>query len=178
MTNTSKNKNTLTALQQAIIDCGVEKLTFTSHKIEKTVNISDCADSSLLMLLDYGRQRKMNDSVNDKSKKLAEKEKISIEETYPIIIDEFIDKMINGVEFYQKQSDFDKELLNQVKNWLIGKGYANTKSFSGLAGLSPRELLDTFCKTPADLKTENERRIKQLSERAQAVIDLRKPNID
>ena len=176
MTNTSKNKNTLTALQSAIIDCGVETLTFQSHKIEKTLSISECADSSLIMLLMYGRQRKMNDGVNGKLKDLMEKEGFSESDGMNKIINDFIDGMRNGFETTARKNTFDKLLFEQVKKWLIAKGKANTKSFNGLSGLSAEQLLFEFCK--ADGENKNAERMDAFKKRVEAIMATESADIE
>lgn len=176
MTNTSKNKNTLTSLQSAIIDCGVETLTFTSHNIEKTINVADCADSSLIMLLMYGRQRKMNDSVNGKLKDLMTKEGLSEAEGMNQIVNDFINGMINGFEVVNRKNNFDKLLFEQVKKWLIAKGKANTKSFVGLSGLTAEQLLNEFCK--ADGQSKNAERMQAFRSRVEAILATESADIE
>lgn len=176
MTNTSKNKNTLTALQQAIIDCGVETLTFQSHKIEKTLSVSECADSSLIMLLMYGRQRKMNDGVNGKLKDLIEKEGYSESDGMNKIIDDFINGMKNGFDTTARKNTFDKLLFEQVKKWLIAKGKANTKSFNGLSGLTAEQLLIEFCK--ADGEKKNAERMDAFKKRVEAILATESADIE
>ena len=174
--NTSKNENALTALQSAIIDCGVETLTFTSHNIEKTVNVSDCADSSLIMLLMYGRQRKMNDGVNGKLKDLMKKEGLSESDGMKQIIDDFIDGMKNGFETTARKNTFDKLLFEQVKKWLIAKGKANTKSFNGLSKLNAEQLLNEFCK--ADGEEKNAERMQAFKKRVEDILATESSNIE
>lgn len=176
MTKQTQTQKDLTALQSAIIDCGVESLTFTSHNIEKTVNVSECADSSLIMLLMYGRQRKMNDGVNGKLKDLIEKEGYSESDGMNKIIDDFIDGMKNGFDTTARKNTFDKLLFEQVKKWLIAKGKANTKSFNGLSKLNAEQLLNEFCK--ADGEKKNAERMDAFKKRVEAILATESADIE
>lgn len=174
--NTSKNENTLTALQQAIIDCGVATLTFTSHGVERVVYVSECADSSLIMLLMYGRQRKMNDSVNGKLNDLIEKEGLDKYEALNKIVEDFVDGMKNGFETTARKNTFDKLLFEQVKKWLIAKGKANTKSFNGLSKLNAEQLLNEFCKVDGEEK--NAERMQAFKKRVEAILATESSDIE
>ena len=72
-----------TELQTALIDAGVESLSFTVNKVSHAVRVDEIADSGIIAILAYGARRKVNDTVNSARKSEGDKfdETATIEST-------------------------------------------------------------------------------------------------
>lgn len=174
---TKQTQNKLTNLQNALIEAGIDNFIFTSHKIEKSVNVADVSDNMILMLLKYGIQRKGNDDINGQLKDLRDKDKnIDEAETVKDLLEKFVNKILTG-DFTNKASQLESETKKQVQLWLVAKGFANSKSFgkeTGTNKMTALQLLSAF--TPKATEEETARRIKALTEKAQNIINMK--NVD
>ena len=170
MTKQTQNKIELTSLQQALIDSGMTELVFTSHKINQKINVEEVPDKMILMLLNYGIQRKPNDSINGTLKDLRDKKEDFVEiEKVNELLSDFCDKIKSG-DFTNKANAFESMLKKQIKLWLCKKGFANTKSFDKEVNkMDSLTLLKTFTKGASEEDTE--RRYKALQAVAQAELE-------
>ena len=170
MTKQTQNKIELTSLQQALIDSGMTELTFSSHKQSKSIKIEETPDNIILLLLNYGVQRKPNDSINGTLKNLRDAGE-TFDEVKKVneLLSDFCEKAKSG-SLNNKASEFETMLKKQIKIWLCKKGFANTKSFDKEVNkLNSLDLLKTFTKGASEEDTE--RRYTALKAVAQAELE-------
>ena len=152
--------NGLTTLQNAIKQAFGGEIKISSHGYEKSVDIEEVPDKSLIMLFSYGVGRKFNDTINSIKTDEKKDEKFYLRE-----IDVCIDRLKNGWESSTRAAS-TSGLKQFILKTLIKKGILKKEKADLIKGLEPLKML---CEAyPDDDESKNQERLDKYS----ALFDL------
>lgn len=155
MVKENKTQNNTVSLNEALIAQGVNEIKVSSHGYEKSVNVSEIPEKSLLMLFMYGVGRKFNDTINSIKTDEQKDESFYLRE-----IDVCIDRLKNGWESSTRASSVSG-LKNFILKALIKKGVLKKETADKIKGLEP---LGILCEAyPDDTESKNQERLNKYS---------------
>ena len=145
-----KENKTAGELAMALIAKGINEIKIASHGYEKTVEVEQIPDTSLLMLFNYGVGRKFNDTINSIKTNEAKDEAFYLRE-----IDVCIDRLKNGWESSTRSTSTG--LKQFILKTLIKKGVLKKEKADTIKGLEPLKML---CEAyPSDTVEKNQERL-------------------
>ena len=152
---TTENK-TAGELANALIEKGINEIKISSHGYNKSVNVADIPDTSLLMLFNYGVGRKFNDTINSIKTDEKKDEKFYLRE-----IDVCIDRLKNGWESSTRAAS-TSGLKAFILKTLIKEGVLKKETADTIKGLEPLKML---CEAyPSDTVEKNQERLDKYTE--------------
>lgn len=155
MVKENNTQNTAT-LSNALIAQGVNEIKISSHGYEKSVNVDEIPEKSLLMLFMYGVGRKFNDTINSIKTDESKDENFYLRE-----IDVCIDRLKNGWETASRTSAVSG-LKAFILKALIKKGILKKETADKIKGLEPLGILSEAY--PQDTEEKNQERLNKYSE--------------
>lgn len=156
MTKENKTQNNTLSLNDALIAQGVKEIKISSHGYEKSVNVEEIPEQSLLMLFNYGVGRKFNDTINSIKTDEDKDESFYLRE-----IDNCILRLKDGWETASRASSISG-LKAFILKALIKKGILKKEKADTIKGLEPLKLL---CEAyPNDTEEKNQERLDKYSE--------------
>lgn len=151
-----KENKTAGELAKALIAKGIGEIKIASHGYEKSVDVADVPDTSLLMLFSYGVGRKFNDTINSIKTDETKNEKF-----YRREIDVCIKRLKDGWESSTRAAS-TSGLKAFILKTLIKKGILKKESADKIKGLEPLKLL---CNAyPNDDVVKNQERLDKYTE--------------
>lgn len=155
MVKENKTQNTV-SLNEALIAQGVNEIKISSHGYEKSVNVEEIPEKSLLMLFMYGVGRKFNDTINS-----IKTDESKDESFYLTEIDKCILRLKDGWESTTRATSISG-LKAFILKALIKKGVLKKEKADTIKGLEPLKLL---CEAyPDDDESKNQERLNKYSE--------------
>lgn len=146
-----KENKTTGELANALISSGIDKIKVSSHGYEKSVDIEEIPDKSLIMLFSYGVGRKFNDTINSIKTDETKDEAFYLRE-----IDVCIDRLKNGWES-STRATATTGLKAFILKTLIKKGVLKKDFADSIKGLEPLKML---CEAyPSDTVEKNQERL-------------------
>lgn len=159
MVKENKTQSNSVSLNEALIAQGVNEIKISSHGFEKSVNVSEIPEKSLLMLFNYGVSRKFNDTIN--SIKIDETKEKKDDKFYHREIDVCIKRLKDGWESASRATSISG-LKAFILKALIKKGVLKKETADKIKGLEPLKLL---CEVyPKDSESKNQERLNKYSE--------------
>lgn len=156
MVKENKTQNNTATLNTALIEQGVNEIKISSHGYEKSVNVADIPEKSLLMLFMYGVSRKFNDTINS-----IKTDEDKNENFYLTEIDKCILRLKDGWESTTRATSISG-LKAFILKALIKKGILKKEKADTIKGLDPLKLL---CESyPNDSVEKNQERLDKYSE--------------
>lgn len=156
MTKQNKTQFNSVSLNEALISSGINEIKISSHGFEKSVNVSDIPEKSLLMLFMYGVGRKFNDTINS-----IKTDEDKNESFYLTEIDKCILRLKDGWESATRATSISG-LKAFILKALIKKGVLKKEKADTIKGLEPLKLL---CEAyPDDTEAKNQERLDKYSE--------------
>lgn len=156
MTKANKTQNNSISLNEALIAQGVNEIKISSHGYEKSVNVAEIPEKSLLMLFMYGVGRKFNDTINS-----IKTDEDKNESFYLTEIDKCILRLKDGWDSATRASSVSG-LKAFILKALIKKGILKKEKADTIKGLEPLKLL---CEVyPQDSEDKNQERLNKYTE--------------
>lgn len=150
------NENNSVSLNDALIAQGVNEIKVSSHGYEKSVNVSEIPEKSLLMLFNYGVGRKFNDTINSIKTDEDKNESFYLRE-----IENCILRLKDGWESATRATSISG-LKAFILKALIKKGVLKKETADKIKGLEPLKML---CEAyPNDSEEKNQERLNKYSE--------------
>lgn len=156
MTKVNKTQSNSVSLNDALTAQGVNEIKISSHGYEKSVNVEEIPEKSLLMLFMYGVSRKFNDTINSIKTDENKDESFYLRE-----IEVCIDRLKNGWETATRASAISG-LKHFILKALIKKGVLKKETADKIKGLEP---LGILCEAyPQDDEAKNQERLNKYTE--------------
>lgn len=156
MVKENKTQNNTATLNTALIEQGINEIKISSHGYEKSVNVAEIPEKSLLMLFMYGVSRKFNDTINS-----IKTDEDKNENFYLTEIDKCILRLKDGWESATRATSISG-LKAFILKALIKKGVLKKETADKIKGLDPLKML---CEAyPNDSEEKNQERLDKYSE--------------